>query len=136
MNLKRAEYYREWRRKNLDKARAISRRAYHKDPHKQWVRLLKKQYGLTEQDYCNMFAQQEGRCAICDLDQGAQDRKLNVDHDHQTGYVRGLLCDSCNKALGLMHDSMTSFERAAQYLEQSNTRQNTVTSLSAAKKVG
>lgn len=73
---------------------------------------LREKYGITPEDYERMFAEQQGRCAICH----AEDPRLVVDHDHATGAVRGLLCHSCNVALGWLRDREDAAERAAEYL--------------------
>jgi thymidylate synthase len=62
--------------------------------------------------YARMMLVQSGLCAICGADQD-----LVLDHCHETGVARGLLCQSCNKALGLMYDKPVNLIRAAQYLE-------------------
>ena len=76
---------------------------------------LKYRYGLAIEDYEAMNDLQEGRCAICRNKEEKRDR-LSVDHDHITGAVRGLLCGTCNTALGSMKDDPEIFERAAKYL--------------------
>lgn len=58
-----------------------------------------KRYGLTPADYAAMLVAQGGACAICRLPEKA-DRNLAVDHDHETGIVRALLCNRCNVLLG------------------------------------
>lgn len=63
-----------------------------------------------------MLARQGGRCAICERSPGILRVALRVDHDHATGRVRGLLCDSCNAALGLFGDETARLERAIEYL--------------------
>ncbi|MFI0446134.1 endonuclease VII domain-containing protein [Actinomadura sp. 6N118] len=75
--------------------------------------LLKLRYGITEQDVERMAAQQGGLCAIC-LSSAAK----HVDHDHKTGKVRGLLCFSCNGALGQFGDDSRRMRAAAAYLER------------------
>ncbi len=75
---------------------------------------LKRNYGITIEDYDRMFAAQGGVCKICGNHQRYQ--KLAVDHDHKTGKVRGLLCVHCNRALGHMFDSPLRLIRAAEYL--------------------
>ena len=72
--------------------------------------------GMTKADYDALLAQQGGVCAIC---QGlcSNGRRLAVDHDHQTGQVRGLLCQRCNTALGLMRDRSELLLRAVTYLD-------------------
>lgn len=72
-------------------------------------------YGITEVDYQAISARQGGLCAICGRPDS--ERRLCVDHDHETGRVRGLLCKHCNMAIGQMGDSSESLRRAAEYLE-------------------
>lgn len=74
-------------------------------------------YGLTPDDYQRLLDSQAGGCAIC----GGMDerRRLNVDHDHATGEVRGLLCSGCNGArLGRLGDSPERADELAAYYEQ------------------
>jgi endogenous inhibitor of DNA gyrase (YacG/DUF329 family) len=73
---------------------------------------LKSLYGITVDDYDHMFALQGGVCAIC-KDVCGTGRRLCVDHDHNTGRVRGLLCMSCNQKLGWFEKHKDS---ALQYL--------------------
>jgi hypothetical protein len=60
-------------------------------------------YGLKDGQYEALYAAQGGVCAICRRAKGLT-KKLAVDHDHKTGYVRGLLCSPCNKLLGHLRD--------------------------------
>ena len=73
-------------------------------------------YGLTEDDVHSLQASQGGRCAIC-RGFGAG-RRLVVDHDHDTGDVRGLLCHKCNLGVGFLCDSELLVRRAADYLRR------------------
>jgi hypothetical protein len=75
---------------------------------------LRTQYGMTESDYEQMYREQEGLCAICKNPR--RRRRLFVDHDHQTGRVRGLLCPTCNGGLGKLGDSEEGLLRALAYL--------------------
>lgn len=75
----------------------------------------KRLYGLDDEAYLAMIETQGGVCAIC----GSSNR-LCVDHDHATGAVRQLLCDMCNKALGLVEDSPDRLRALAAYLEAHN----------------
>jgi hypothetical protein len=78
---------------------------------------LRKKYGITIEDYDRMFAEQSGRCKICDTtDPGHGRRHLAVDHNHETGEVRGLLCYQCNLGLGCFQDNKESLEKAILYL--------------------
>ena len=80
---------------------------------------LKKTYGLTIEEYENMFIEQEGRCAICGSeDSFSSSPHFHVDHCHTTGNVRGLLCGPCNQGLGQFKDNLGSLYSAINYLEQ------------------
>jgi hypothetical protein len=74
---------------------------------------LKRRYGITPEQYGEMVVSQRGRCAICQIQ-----ADLQIDHDHSTGAIRGLLCHKCNKVLGLMSDSSERLESALAYLER------------------
>lgn len=75
-----------------------------------------KTYGITPEEYKKLYEFQAGVCYICQRATG-QRRKLAVDHDHDTGYVRGLLCKTCNyKILGHLRDDTEAFQRAIQYI--------------------
>lgn len=71
--------------------------------------------GLTADEYALILEHQGGACAICQRATG-KTRRLAVDHDHQSGQVRGLLCKPCNRLLGHARDSVEFFERSASYL--------------------
>lgn len=82
---------------------------------------FQKAYGISLADYEQMLVEQDGRCAICG--QPPKDRRLAVDHDHETGRVRGLLCyGHCNRAIGLLRDNPELLRRAAEYLERASAR--------------
>ena len=85
---------------------------------------LKKEYGLSIEEYELLLKQQFGECAICRSKTGTRKTKtrtLAVDHDHKTGKVRGLLCQPCNTVLGMFNDNPTLFKRAIKYLEASKS---------------
>ena len=81
---------------------------------------LKKKYGIGITEYNLILKQQGGSCAICN----SRDTKvswsnnLHVDHDHNTGKIRGLLCQPCNVSLGKMNDSPSLLRKAADYIEK------------------
>lgn len=75
---------------------------------------LKRKYDMGNDDYQSFLEAQGGRCAICGEVPG--DTSLAVDHDHETGKVRGLLCFKCNTALGMLGDSREMLLEAAAYL--------------------
>lgn len=72
-----------------------------------------KQYGLTLDCYDKLFKKQKGKCKICN---STSKKRLNVDHCHETGKVRGLLCWNCNIALGYFKDNINYLSNAIRYL--------------------
>lgn len=78
---------------------------------------LKKLYGITLDQYNQMFTNQNGNCAICKRNQSEFEKKLHVDHCHATGKVRGLLCSTCNQAIGLLKEDQVIILAAAKYLQ-------------------
>jgi len=83
-------------------------------------RRLVNAYGMTNEDYEKLLELQHFCCAGCGTHQNELDKKLNVDHDHKTGIIRGLLCGNCNRALGLVKDNLQTLTRLHQYLEKSH----------------
>lgn len=81
-------------------------------------RHIKSHYGIHVGRYDEMLKAQNGLCAICHNPPKEYD-SLVVDHDHATGYVRGLLCRSCNIGLGHFRDSSENLSNAAEYLKKS-----------------
>lgn len=86
------------------------------------ARRIEQEYGLTAEQYQELYDFQEQRCWICRRATGAS-RRLSVDHDHRTGFVRGLLCRPCNTMLGQARDSTTFFGRAIVYLTNPPAKQ-------------
>jgi hypothetical protein len=74
-------------------------------------------YGLTLDEYDALVARQNGLCAICgEPPIKGRGRRLVVDHDHQSGRIRGLLCGACNVAIGYLREDPLLFDRAKAYL--------------------
>jgi hypothetical protein len=71
-------------------------------------------YGITPEEYDALLRLQNGVCKICGRTAGK--RRLSVDHDHATGVVRGLLCNPCNVALGLLDENPETLRSAIRYL--------------------
>lgn len=80
----------------------------------------KRFYGISLNDYNRMFDLQEGKCLCCGTHQSVIPRRLRVDHNHKTGRVRGLLCDSCNVSLGLIKENIGTLESMILYLKGDN----------------
>lgn len=92
-------------------------------PRKQAEYKLKTQYGLSLEDYADMYVLQQGRCAICLQEETARSNKgyvksLAVDHCHTTGAVRGLLCNKCNVGIGYLDDNIIILHNAIKYLNK------------------
>lgn len=81
---------------------------------------LKRMYGLSLEQYDAIFQAQDGLCMVCrhpeTLFRRGRTSPLSVDHDHQDGHVRGLLCNRCNRALGLLRDDPEVVEALLTYL--------------------
>ena len=80
---------------------------------------LQRRYGITQQDYEVMIAEQNNQCAICNATEpgGRHNRGyFVVDHCHTTGKVRKLLCNNCNTALGLVGDNVDTLHKMINYL--------------------
>lgn len=127
-----AKYQKAWRLANAERLRAWNReyhqkhppkkrtpeqnrryyRAYHRSIH------LQKKFGITEADYDAMIVSQNGKCAICGTTnpRGKGHTRFHVDHCHQTGVVRGLLCSRCNLGLGAFLDDIAILQKAIEYL--------------------
>lgn len=98
-----SEYMKAWRIKEPEKAKSAD---------------LKKQYGITIDDYNKKLQSQNCKCAVCGSLQGK--RALAVDHNHSTGEIRDLLCHRCNTSIGLMDESIDKLKALISYLEKWN----------------
>lgn len=95
-----------WQRRKADPAHTARRRDAR----------LRKQYGMSQEGYVALLASQGGGCAVCYRQPGK--RPLHVDHDHDTGRVRGLLCHQCNWYLGTIDADPGIVLRIAAYRAQ------------------
>lgn len=83
-------------------------------------RNLEKNFGKGAMDvYASLFDQQGGVCAICSSPENGRYDNLSVDHCHGTGSIRGLLCNNCNRGIGLLRDSPEMLRKAADYIDRS-----------------
>ena len=111
------EYHRNWRKKNPDKVKLASKRKYqkvksfrNKEEHVLAVKLLR--HKLTLDEYQILVNKYQGKCGIC-----GENHVLVIDHCHETGIVRGMLCRNCNSGLGLFQDNPLVLRSAIQYRE-------------------
>lgn len=128
------KYFRDAHRKHFlkNKAKINARnRAYWKklDPKERYFRSIFKRFGMTRQDYAEMFRKQDGRCSICRCTEkqalarlrGMQQKRqvgLCVDHDHETGLPRALLCPPCNTAVGMVYENTWIAKRLIEYIRR------------------
>ncbi len=113
-------YTRHWHRDNNDRSRSLANARYAKKPPEKKKEQNRRNrvgaYGLTLEAFQAMERGQNGCCAICA--RPPTKGNLNVDHCHETGRVRGLLCKPCNTALGALGDNAEGLRRALTYLTQ------------------
>ncbi len=106
-----------YRAANTEKLRAKNKAYAAAYPERTRAAQLRIKYGLTLEQYEQLLEKQEGLCAICQRERSTK-RHLAVDHCHTTGKIRGLLCSTCNTALGKFRDSQILLHRAADYLDE------------------
>ena len=95
------------------------------DPVKNRDYNLQYRYGITLEEYNTILEEQNGECAVCGTDdpKGRQSGRgkvkgFYVDHNHETGEIRGLLCNNCNRSIGLFNDAPSILEKAVLYLRK------------------
>lgn len=101
-----SETHKRWRKRHPEKVLLLNRK---------WG--LRRDFGITPEDYDGMHAAQGGKCAICGETEKYR-RHLYIDHDHTTGEIRGLLCNRCNSMLGMARDRIHVLMAAIDYLER------------------
>ena len=111
------DYYRQ--KYGPDGRRSICKACHiERDSVNQRRRYIKKAYGLEWGDYLELQKTQNNSCAICGIHESEQIKfALSVDHCHDTGKVRGLLCNNCNNGLGRFKDKPELLESAIRYLK-------------------
>jgi hypothetical protein len=129
MNIEdKRKYHREYQRKrrlrNSPKEREYQKKYRDNNKDKRKNVMLKLRFNLTLEEYNLMLDAQGGVCKICSMPETTRKnnsdevRMLCVDHDHNTGKVRGLLCNKCNRALGHYEVTKPRAEEFEKYLEE------------------
>lgn len=126
---------RAWNEKNREKVRARNLASYHRYAETRRARArevyradpgtraakhadhVARKYGISRVQYDALLLAQGGACALCARPPGAS-RRLAVDHDHETGRIRGLLCTQCNTAIGRFGDTAEGVQRVLDYLKE------------------
>ena len=135
-NLPYTEYHRSkatkdgygYRCRTCDKA---ARQKYRKANEERFAEVnrrktLKHRFGITLEEYSEILKSQGGCCALCGAKKNnvrgkRRNWNFSVDHCHTTGKIRGLLCNNCNRGLGLLGDTRESLQKAVDYLTKSDT---------------
>lgn len=110
----------EWRCKSCETKRTNqwAQQNRERDRERRRNYMYKRAFGITIEDYDRMLTEQRGGCAICGAKEGGtRSGRFCIDHNHSTGKVRGLLCQGCNTAIGLMRDEPGLLRGAAYYVE-------------------
>ena len=106
----------EYRKANYERL-AAKQKAW-RDGNKKHVSQTKRKYkfGIDAQAQEKLLSSQNHCCAICKIHESKCRRILAIDHDHRTKKIRGLLCDNCNRCLGLLKDNLQVLKSAVEYL--------------------
>lgn len=122
-----------WAKKEITFEKALNIKDYQRRWHKQYRanhpekhrdRELKRRLGISADEFDRLYAEQNGKCAICSQSEQAlhptthEPRALAVDHCHTGGHVRGLLCTWCNRGIAYFHDKPELLHSAIAYLER------------------
>lgn len=115
----------EWAKTpSADDVRAYMKDYYAKNSDRGRDQRFQKRYGISLAEFDAMYEAQDGRCAVCAKQEkvrhrvrGSTIRKLSIDHDHDTGEARALLCGDCNRGLGMFCDDPDLLLKAAAYLK-------------------
>lgn len=125
---------REWEKRNTERVAAAQNRRRRQDPgrHRATVRKHYRdnpehyrnynlaRYGITAAEYDARLAEQGGGCACCGATSNRNGKRLFVDHDHETGAVRGIVCLNCNRGIAALGDDVDGVRRALAYLERAH----------------
>lgn len=102
--------HKEW----VDNNKETVREYRAKDP---WTLTKRcRRHNISVEEFWSLYENQDGTCPVCDTAIKAEDSA--IDHNHKTGKVRGILCKTCNRALGLLKDSPNNLKRGAEYLKE------------------
>lgn len=106
------ENRRRWAERNRDAINAAGREYYRRSGGHR-----RKTLGVTPEAFSSMLSEQGGACAVCRTGEPGK-KGWAVDHCHDTGRVRGVLCNACNLSLGLLQDDPARIRAAADYVER------------------
>ncbi len=126
---KERETMRVWNKNNRHRINYLRQKRRKANPEKEKEKRrnekLRCYYNISPDDYSRLLAIQNGCCAICGSTHHYGNKKsshFQIDHDHTTGDVRGLLCAKCNRGLGLLGDSESSILKVLNYLRGNHAK--------------
>ena len=112
------ERQRIWLENNQEKHNENAKVWYSDNKERARNNYLIRMFGITLDEYNIILANQDNKCAICGDDNGGSVRRFSVDHDHENGNVRGLLCRGCNVGIGNLKDDVEILEKAIEYIRK------------------
>lgn len=112
-----------YRKNNPNKRKEIIQRYRNKYPEKAHARRLKCYWPHLNtneilNEYQLLILKYNNKCALCKVDQSQLKVKLNIDHNHKTGQIRGLLCNNCNRGIGHLQENLETIQNALNYLKE------------------
>lgn len=110
-------YYDDHREEQIARVKAYQKEYPERVRVYQRAHRLRRRHGLTQDEYSDLLEAQGGCCVICGETPEEADRPLVVDHNHETGEIRGLLCSNCNVGVGMFRDDPKLCELAMKYLQ-------------------
>lgn len=102
---------------NSSPERKARLKEYYQQNKSRWKKYTTDRYGITVDQYNQMLAEQDDRCFICHKHRDEFSRDLSIDHCHETGKVRKLLCINCNRALGMLREDVDLMKKLIDYVE-------------------
>jgi hypothetical protein len=115
-------YSRKWRLEHIEQRKEYDHRYWIDNKNRISIRgrknYIHKNYNLTLDQWTDIFEKQGKVCAICKTDDPKGRRGWQTDHDHSTGFARGILCHNCNIGIGNLQDSICILENAIEYLRK------------------
>lgn len=115
--VRKAAYNKQWKKDNPEKVKLLQERYNKRNPFANRAAIIKNKFNMSSEDYENMLLDQKGSCKICKRQSNNKSQKhFHIDHCHETGKIRGLLCNKCNMGLGMFNDNIELLKIAIDYL--------------------
>ena len=113
---------RKWAMDNPERTKILSKRSTERRKPVNFITNLKVKYGLSKIDFDSMLKTQNNKCKICNIEFKVINWRRNfaIDHNHETGKVRGLLCSTCNTGIGLLKESIPVLNDSITYVQNTN----------------